>query len=247
MTIGLDGPISDREAKLMVLRAYSGVARDHIQNMIGRSFQRGNIESAFGRAFTSEERSRFGRVTRDLVRQGLLTPTYDQVTDAEDWLAITNTGRLAAERADLDELDSALHDISVNLRDMRSGAQEALHSGGSDALRQAAHSGRELISQILRTLSPDEEIKCQPWFAPVASSNSGVTRRHRIKYALQQRKDRFSESEMQVAEKQAELVDVLYSRLSSAAHSAEPPHQRDVGDMLQVVDMFLRKLLLGNY
>ncbi|MCH7835860.1 MAG: hypothetical protein IH864_03245 [Chloroflexi bacterium] len=54
-----------------------------------------------------------------------------------------------------DELWTALGDLGDHLQQMLEGAWNTLIGRGPDSRRQAAHSMRELIDWVLRTLAPD--------------------------------------------------------------------------------------------
>jgi DNA-binding PadR family transcriptional regulator len=107
---------------------------------------------------TNEERGAAYRALRELEDAGLVAPTVADLVSPFDWLELTDAGRRAVERHALDELDRWLQDVYPPLVDIRDGAWSAVYSSQPDALRQAAHSGRELIRQVLDRLAPDDEV-----------------------------------------------------------------------------------------
>jgi len=52
-------------------------------------------------------------------------------------------------------------------------------------LNNFAYALRELTRHILHRLAPDDDLKQCQWFAPDSTSSTGITRKHRIKFAIQ--------------------------------------------------------------
>ena len=127
---------------------------------------------------------------------------------------------------------------------MRAGAWEAVHSARPDAVRQAAHSGRELIDQTLKALAPDKLVRDQPWFNPNKTSRSGITRRHRIRLVIQERRGKPSRTDLDIAAKACELVLVIDKKLTALSHARSAPSQRDVADALRAAEIALERILL---
>ena len=180
----------------------------------------------------------------ELKTAGLLAPTLSDLVAPDDWVAITEAGKVALDRGVLDDLDTALSSIGPNLLELRRGAWAALASKNPDSLRQAAHSARELINQVLQQVAPDDEIKAQPGYQPDPSSKSGVTRRMRLRFIMTDRKGKSSDSDLAVAEKAMDLVLALTDRLSAAAHDRNIPDADGVRGALSTAELALRYILL---
>ncbi len=84
------------------------------------------------------------------------------------------------------------------------GAWHALSTGGPDTIRQAAHSGRELLNQVLAVLAPDD----------LFAGEVKVTRAMRVKKIV----GPTSESKRDWADSVARNVDETYALLSGEAH-----------------------------
>jgi DNA-binding PadR family transcriptional regulator len=182
---------STYDLQLELLRCFASEAQhQHRSNVLGgRGGQRGALESRLGVEFTAEERALAHMALRDLENEGLVRATHSDVVDPLNWLEITPSGRTALAADALDALDQQLRAIGPHFVEMRRGAWRAAHSTQPDAIRQGAHSGRELVSQVLQRLAPDEEVKRQPWF-----SGDRVTRRQRARLVIEKRRGRSSDS-----------------------------------------------------
>ncbi|MHC4093850.1 MAG: pPIWI-associating nuclease domain-containing protein [Planctomycetota bacterium] len=216
----------------------------HKHNLLGRPYQQGDLENHLGTRFEQEDRALAGRAFDNLVRDGLVEPTYSDLADPDNWVRITDAGKVALERGALDDLDGALTTVAPNLVELRAGAWEAAYSARPDALRQSAHSGRELIDQTLKSLAPDNEVRQQPWFQADKGSRSGVTRRHRITLAMQKRRGESSSSDLKIVEKACELVLAVDDKLMAHSHTRNESSRRDVTDALKAAEIALRRVLL---
>jgi hypothetical protein len=184
------------------------------------------------------------RAFEALKAKSLIRPTYGDLISPEFWVEITSSGREALERGALDPLDSALQKISSHLVELRAGAWEAVSSGRADSLRQAAHSGRELIDQVLKEGAPDNILKKEPDFVPDSSSSTGVTRKHRLKYLMKKFKRTESGSSLRIADEACDLVIAVDERLKGLSHARDMPPKQDIVDALQAAEVALRALLL---
>ncbi len=127
----------------------------HRGNVLGRPSQRGALEHQLGVTFTTEERNAAHRALTELETAGLIQATHQDAIEPFNWLEISPAGKRALERHVLDVLDYRLLAIDPHLIEIRDGAWSAAYSAQPDATRQAAHSGRELIRQVLDRLAPD--------------------------------------------------------------------------------------------
>jgi hypothetical protein len=171
-------------------------------NILGRpDISRGSLEYQLGETLTPEERGLTARALRQLEDDGLVCPTYSDIVDPENWLELTDAGAAALKRGTIDELDSALQSVDQHFVEMRHGAWAAVESSEPDSIRQAAHSARELFTQIL-----DKE-------APHAGN-----RRQQIK-AVMEKFVGHSETNVEVVETQARAAEALYKSLHAIAHA----------------------------
>jgi DNA-binding PadR family transcriptional regulator len=192
-----------------------------------------------GVTFTPEERTAAYQALKQLESDGLVTPTHADLAAPFDWLELTEAGRRAVQRHALDELDQWLREVDPCLVEVRDGAAAAIYSGQPDTVRQAAHSGRELIRQILDRLAPDDQVKRARWF-----QGEKVTRRDRVKLILEGRAGRISESTLEVIEAQCDVVEASYRRLSAVAHDETGQVIRDhVVELLHASEAALKDLL----
>ena len=211
-------------------------------NIIGGPNRQGDLERSEKRVLDANERALAGRALRELEAAGLVRPTYSSIGDPEDWLEITEAGRRALERRALDVLDEALVAVSPHLVDLRDGAWSAIASGGVDSLRQGAHSGRELLDQLLRSLAPDDEVKAESWFEPDPGVRGGVTRRHRWRLAIKKRG--LETDDLRSLESLTELLLSCANKLAGLAHTRSESDKQEVVDGITATEIALRRLLL---
>lgn len=235
---------TSRTLKLAILQCLaSGRGSQHKFNVIGKGYSMGPLETAFGFLFDPGQRHLAVSAFDELQAAELVRPTYSDLVSPEEWVEITDAGREALRRQELDALDAALGAISPHLVELRAGAWSAIASKRPDALRQAAHSGRELIDQALKEGAPDELIKARSWFEPVKDSRTGVTRRHRLRYLMETRRTP-SDSDLVVAERACDLVVATDDKLKALAHGRENVEPQDVKDALVAAEIALRRILV---
>lgn len=236
---------TDYDAMLSLLRIYSMSDRPlHIGNVLGAPNRIGDIERQLtpDSDFTIEERAQARRCARELEVACLIVPTYGDLSSPEEWMVITDAGRKALERGAVDELDAALWRLSPTFVEMRRGAWRAANGGLADTQRQAAHSGRELVNQVLHAIAPDEELLAQrDDKSPLADR---PTRRDRYRLAVQKRGRGSSKTDVEVIEKAVDLMEAQRRKLDSSAHSRERIDPETVKDALLTIDMVLRLLLV---
>jgi Predicted pPIWI-associating nuclease len=113
----------------------------------------------------------------------------------------------------LDDLDEALMSISAHLLEVRRGAWTAIASSQPDSFRQAAHSARELIDQVLKEAAPDDLALTDAEFKRHASEPE-VTIKDRRKFLKRKFQGEVSESDVRIADKTVDLVLELRSTKS---------------------------------
>jgi hypothetical protein len=237
-------PSTLREMEIAILTVLSKGANQHKSNLIGSRHQRGNLEASLDEAFTLEARQLADRAFDSQKAKSFIRPTYADLANPELWVEITDSGRDAFNRGVMDDLDVALAKISVHLIELRAGAWEAVSSNRSDSLRQAAHSGRELIDQTLKAGASDQIIMSAPGYVRDLTSKTGVTRRHRLKHLMSTAKVSTSESSLKIAEKGCDLVLAVDDRLMAMAHGRDMPLKQDIVDALLAAEIALRAVLL---
>ena len=237
---------SIRSLKLALLEMLTSVPKAHKTNLIGRVYQPGDLEHHLKVTFEPLDRQLADRAFEQLKADGEIRSTYDDISDPESWVQITDSGRKALKRRCLDELDLVLAQIQPTLIELREGAWSAVASNRPDSLRQASHSARELIDQTLKEGAPDERVKQMAGFVPDPSSKSGITRRHRLRYLMKLYRGSESDSELRVAEAACDLVIAADDRLQALAHSRGAPSAQEVQDSLQAAEIALRRVLAGG-
>lgn len=238
--------LSVRTLKFAILEALASGHHQHKFNLIGKGYYPGGLESRLGVRFDAAQRHTAVVAFDSLKAAGLIRPSYADLVDPESWVEITDAGRRALERRELDALDAALARIAPNLVEVREGAWAAVLSGLPDSLRQASHSARELIDQVLKQGAPDAAVRCMPGFVEDRTSTSGITRRHRLRYLMGKYQSTVSDSELRVAEQACDLVLATDDRLKALAHSRELVSVSDVQDALQAAEIALRRILLPD-
>ena len=235
-----------RSLKFTILEALSSGQHEHKFNLIGKGYHPGSLESRLKIQFDPEHRH-MAVVAFDELRAGsFIRPTYSDLVDPEAWVEITDSGQRALQRKALDVLDVALSRIASNLVELREGAWAAVAAPRPDSLRQAAHSARELIDQALKSGAPDDVVRSMPGFMPDASSRSGITRRHRLKYLMIANRSAVSDSDLKVAEQACDLALATDEKLKALAHSRAPVSVDEVRDALVAAEMALRKVLVRD-
>jgi hypothetical protein len=238
-------PLTLQDLKLEILKLFAAAPRGGNKfNLLGRPYQTGGLEASLRITFDKEQRAMAAQAFEHLKKDGLIRSTLSDLVDPENWCEITNAGRQALESGGLDDLDSVLLSINPHLVEIRRGAWSALASNQPDSLRQAAHSGRELIDQTLKEGVLDSEIKAWPGFTPDTTSKSGVTRRMRLRLLMQKRKGSVSDSDLAIVEKSCDLVEAVDNKLMAQSHARAAPSPSDVKDALHTAETALRRILL---
>lgn len=237
---------TDYDLMMSLLEIYASAPRhQHIGNILGAPGRPSVLEHHLSaQEFNLEERAQAMRCARELQDWGLIVPTYADLAAPEEWRQITTAGKDALARGALDELDRALAELSADFVTMRRGAWRAARSASDDTARQAAHSGRELITQVLHVLSPDAEVRGQSWFRVDPSKPELVPRKARYRNAIQKRGRGWSESDLDVAAKASDLLEAQYQKLSKSAHQRGDADRQTVVDALNTAEIVLRILLV---
>jgi hypothetical protein len=213
-------------------------------NLLGKPYAPGDLERQLQVTFTLEERLEALSAFNDLATASYIVPTLADLVLPEDWFVITDSGLEALDQSCFDKLDVALNKLDPHLVEIRDGAWAALNSKRPDSLRQAAHSARELLDQVLKTGAPDDEVRQRSWFVADKSSKTGITRRMRVKVLQEKIRGNISESDTEVFERAAELVSSLSKSLTGEAHSRAVPNENNLKDSIVVAEMAVKRILL---
>lgn len=92
--------------------------------------------------------------------------------------AISETPRIELA----DELDLLLREIDPRLVSLRRDAWKALDSSLDNSIRAATHFMRELVTEILHKLAPDDLVRESPVYQKHANGENKITRRARIAF-----------------------------------------------------------------
>jgi hypothetical protein len=184
-------------------------------NLLGRGgFQKGELESHLGLEFDADERARAAKAFEELRRDGYLQATYRDLADPENWVEITNPGKDFLGGDLKDHIDRGLEQISPHLVELRQGMWDAVDRTSPDAPRQAAHSARELLDQLLKLGAP-EELK---------------TRKERFRFLMRKSRDSetISKSDLEIIEASCNLVEAEHNKLIGSAHSRRSVRRDEV-------------------
>ncbi len=119
-------------------------------------------------------------------------------------------------------IQSFLEGIDPELEAKRMGAWEALNSNRPEGLVQATHSMREVLRQLMDTLSPVEKVQNAPWYEE-PKDEAKVTRNMRIRYAIAGDSMDVSESTLDLIKGYSAATNSVYSKLSAQSHSDKKP------------------------
>lgn len=221
-------PRTRRQLGLAILGALADTGRsEHRENLIGREGQWGGIERKLGEALTFEERGRAGRAFDKLLADGLIQPDGKaRVGPGEPWVILTDAGRTALKRGELDELDAALGRLDPRFVEMRTAAWERIASDDPDAVRQAAHEGRELLHQVF-AVKPG-------------------THKEQVKGHLEATHGTVDKDDVEFADKVVQFAVAAFRRLTPASHERGIPSRDAVRAGLEAMDTSLRLLLVRS-
>jgi hypothetical protein len=181
---------SERELKFGILSYLAERGRKYKDNALRPNPARGELEDFLGVEFDAQERARTSRAWKSLQRSDLIVSDYLTLSDPENWVEISDRGRVALDRHALDDLDEALLAVAARLVELRDEAWIAFGRGGDAALSQAVHSMCELVDNLLRALAPLDDVRSTTWFVPVRDSNTRVSRGQRARLIMERRHTR---------------------------------------------------------
>jgi hypothetical protein len=227
---------SDRELQFAILALVRENGRSHKIRVIGRATQPGELELRLKIVLDGLTRARADYAWEQLRRKQMIMSDYSSTSDPELWVEVTDAGVRAIERHALDDLDEALAKVRPDLVQTRDAAWMALDGAGGPAVSQAANSICELIDHFLRAGEPDANLRGAGWFRPDPGSKTGITRRHRAQWIMEQRHGRFDQDRC------AALV-AAHDSAEGIKHAPHGKSHEDVLHAIQYAEECLRELL----
>lgn len=113
-------------------------------------------------------------------------------------------------------------------------------------LNNFAYALRELTRHVLHRLAPDDELKQCQWFLPDKTSSTEITRKHRIKFAIQGGLSDFYVTKKlcidEIDEVSSELIAII-NRLSGFTHIEEATFKSSIEDIERTADECLSATL----
>jgi len=153
-----------------------------------------------------------------------------------------------AEIMSLEErLSIRLTEYSTHLVTILDGALNSFRDTGN-ALRyvNTGNGLRELHREFLAEVAPDDEVKKAPWFVPDKTSKNGVTRRHRIDYAIFKnlKQDQFPKAFAEQADATASSLLKDIGELSAYTHVTESILNKAYSDAAPLFASVMQQFLL---
>jgi hypothetical protein len=143
------------------------------------------------------------------IKIGAVNGTYIQV-DTEEYRRAVRKRR--------DPVHDFLMQLDPQLERKRQGAWQTLKGTSADKHAQAAHSMREVLSQLLDRLAPKERVKKASWYKKPKSGDP-VTRAMRVRWAIAENSANVSSSKLKQVESLVKAIDATYANLSAEGHA----------------------------
>ncbi|MEL8779616.1 hypothetical protein J4Z01_25135 [Escherichia coli] len=106
-------------------------------------------------------------------------------------------------------------------------------------LNNFAYALRELTRHVLHRLAPDDELQQCQWFSPDQTSSTGITRKHRIKFAIQGGLSDFYVTKKlcidEIDKVSSELIAII-NRLSGFTHIEEATFKSSIENTERTAD-----------
>lgn len=136
-----------------------------------------------------------------------------------------------------------LNSIDPSLEIKRTGAWQTYYSSSADRISQATHSMREVLSQLLDKLAPDDSVRGAPWYIE-PSERPKVQRKMRIRYILSGSDSTVSKSTTEYIDAMAKMVEMTYAKLSNEAHKYGINLDSTVKTYLETCEIVIKSIIL---
>jgi predicted pPIWI-associating nuclease len=203
------------------------LGKAHKMTLIGRGdAQPGTIEARMAVQFTRDERARVARTFEELKRNSYIQSTLDDLVEPENWVTITEAGTDYLRRGMRDHIDEKLSAVSPHLVELRQGMWDALARTSPDAARQAAHSARELIVQLLKEGTPADLKTRKQRFAHLMRNNG--------------HEEPLSKGDLQIIEANCDVIEAVHNKLIAEAHARRPSESATVRRCVETAEHVLQ-------
>jgi DNA-binding PadR family transcriptional regulator len=220
-----------RELKKAILEILAGETKQHKFNIIGQPHQGGRLENRLQIKLDDTDRANASIAFDELKRDRYIQSTFSDIIDPENWIAITASGREFLQRNMNDAIDLQLEAIGIQLVELRHGMHDAIQRSSPDASRQAAHSARELLDQLLKEGAPKDL----------------NTRRERFRYMMQRcrQSSGLSQSDLAIVDANWKVVEAELNKLLSASHARDISSKLEVEASINAIERILQ-LVFGH-
>lgn len=146
-----------------------------------------------------------------------------------------------------ERLCSRLGPYSEHLETILRGALASYRDAGN-SLRfvNAGTALRELLREFLGEVAPDTEVKKAPWFVPAKDASGGVTRRHRIDYAIFKNltQEKFPKTFSEQADEIASALLKDIGKLSALTHVTEDVLEKSYTEAAPLFAAVMQRFIL---
>lgn len=214
-----------RALKKAILEILTAEMKGHKFNIIGQAHQSGRLEHRLQVEFDGNDRANANIAFDELKRDRYIQGTFNDLIDPDNWVAITPSGREFLKRNLKDVVDLQLEAIGAQLVELRYGMHDAIQRSSPDASRQAAHSARELLDQLLKEGAPKDL----------------NTRRERFRYMMQRcrQPSELSQTDLAIVDANWKVVDAELNKLLGASHSRDIPSKIEVAASINAIERIL--------
>lgn len=169
----------------------------------------------------------------------------DRMENKEAILPIVEVLKRTSARDRRTELSSKLTEINDKFSTKLEGAWQTLQDHSkSDRFLQAASSARELISDLLCTLAPDDKVMETKWFKP-ERENGKPTQRQRARFTMLGTNNSLGEEQLKPIHELMNSIRNSYERLNPIAHlrDYEADLQAHTESLIDQCQVYLLKIL----
>ena len=135
--------------------------------------------------------------------------------------------------------------LDPELERKRQGAWQTLEGSTSDRHAQAAHSMREVLSQLLDRLAPREQVQKAQWYKKPERGDP-VTRAMRVRWAIAGDSTDVSESMLKQIDTLAEAINATYTKLSAEGHGRKAGKDRTTRACLNACESVIELIVASR-